>query len=436
MKSSVQQRSYQILTNDDEARLCQDIPESACDEQPRNFLTHVFSLGMTKTGDGLADPKLILTWLMQAIGAPAPLIGLLVPIRESLALLPQLFTATWIRQLPRRKWVWVTGSFVQGLCVIGMALAASTLDGSSAGWIILLLLMVFATARSLCSVSYKDLLGKTVARGTRGTATGLASTAAACVVLALGLALALRFIPLTVSTISTALVLAGVLWLGAALLFARLPEKPGATEGGKSGIKAALQQFDLLRRDAQLRRFIEVRGLLIATALAPPYFVTLAGRQGTSGLDHLGAFVIGSALAGVVSTYAWGRLADQSSRNVLFWASIVANLFLTTAGLSGILLPKLAHSAYWLPVLLFGLMIAYKGVRLGRSTHLVDMADPELRSAYTALSNTIIGVLLILGGGFGVLAEYVGSAVVLLVFAGMCAVAGILALGLEEVQKN
>ena len=100
------------------------------------------------------------------------------------------------------------------------------------------------------------------------------------------------------------------------------------------------------------------------------------------------------------------------------------------AGLSGLL-----NMPFLLPVLLFGLMIAYQGVRLGRSTHLVDMADKDTRAAYTALSNTIIGAVLLLGGVFGLIASLAGSVTVIGLFAVMSAAAALLAIKLEEVQS-
>ena len=48
--------------------------------------------------------------------------------------------------------------------------------------------------------------------------------------------------------------------------------------------------------------------------------------------------------------------------------------------------------------LLFVLGIAHAGVRIGRKTHLVDMAGEDKRSQYVALSNSAIGVVLL---GFG-----------------------------------
>ena len=211
-------------------------------------------------------------------------------------------------------------------------------------------------------------------------------------------------------------------------------EEPGATEGGANAIRKAIDQLTLLQQDSQLVRFIAVRGLLIATALAPPFLLTLAGQSREQSLTSLGPFVIASSLASVLSSYFWGRFADQSSRRVLIAASIAGTSILGITGLAGILIPTFSSSNFVMAGALFILMIAYQGVRLGRSTHLVDMTNQDRRASYTALSNTAIGVLLLLGGVFGFLAEMFGIAIVLVLLSLMCALATVLAAGLEEVQ--
>ncbi|MEM1409145.1 MAG: hypothetical protein AAGG79_00180 [Pseudomonadota bacterium] len=95
--------AFERIAIDDEGRACRDIPESACREEPQNFFKHVGSLSLTKSADGLIDPKLVLSWLLTHLGAPTALIGALVPIREAGALLPQMFTAAKLRALPKRK---------------------------------------------------------------------------------------------------------------------------------------------------------------------------------------------------------------------------------------------------------------------------------------------------------------------------------------------
>ncbi|HSJ27555.1 MAG TPA: MFS transporter, partial [Acidimicrobiia bacterium] len=167
-------------------RVCRDIPDEACREQPRNLALHLAALAATKTGDGLVDPKLVLSWLVSTLGGTATAVGLLVPLRESLALLPQLAIGHRIRRRPRRKGVWAAASFVQGASVAGMGAAALTWDGPVAVWTIVALVAVFAVARSAASVSYKDVLGKTVSKARRGTVTGTATSLAAAIILLLG----------------------------------------------------------------------------------------------------------------------------------------------------------------------------------------------------------------------------------------------------------
>lgn len=84
------ERFYEVLIGEDEERVCFDISEASCHEQPRNFLTHFASLAASRTADGLLDPRLVLAWLLGALGAPSFMIGMLVPIREAEA----LFAAT------------------------------------------------------------------------------------------------------------------------------------------------------------------------------------------------------------------------------------------------------------------------------------------------------------------------------------------------------
>jgi hypothetical protein len=429
-------KAYELLTSEDDGRVCRDIPDEACREQPGNFLKHVLSLGATKTGDGLADPKLVLSWLLASLGAPAALIGFLVPIREAGSLLPQLVTAGAIRSLPQRKWVWAAGSLVQGLAVAGMAAVTLTREGTEAGLGILALLAVFALARSACSVSYKDVLGKTVSKSTRGTATGIASTIAASGVLLYGVLLAFGVLERTVPVVAGGLLVAAALWLFAATLFSTLGEVPGATGGGGNPLTVAREQLSMLRTDTQLVRFIAARGLLIATALAPPYLLALAGRTREQAVGELGPFVVASSLAAMTSGIWWGRLSDRSSRKVLVLAALVAAAVLSATAAIGWLRPALLAGPVALPALLFVLMVSYQGVRIGRSTHIVDMAAADRRAAYTALSNTIIGVLLVVAGSLGLLAQAAGTEAVLAVFAGMCLGAAAVAAGLREVQQE
>ena len=162
------------------------------------------------------------------------------------------------------------------------------------------------------------------------------------------------------------------------------------------------------------------------------------GASGATGVE-LGPLVIASALAKISSSYVWGRLSDRSSRRVLVVSAWIGAASLGIAAALGAGLGAWAGltiaSILVVPVLVFVLTIAEQGVKLGRTTHVVDMADARRRGAYTALSNTISGVAMLGAGIFGVIAQMFGSVAVLALFCLLCLLGVWLASGLEEVQR-
>ncbi len=431
-KSPTLEKVFEALVIDDEGRTCRDIPDSSCREEPRNFFTHVGSLSLSKLADGLIDPKLVLSWLMATLGAPGYLIGLLVPVREAGALLPQLFTAGAIRQMKNRKYAWAAGAVFQGLGALGILASALLFEGVVAGWAILGSLTVLAAARSICSVSYKDVLGKTVSKSRRGTATGMAGSVSAALVIVFALLLVTEVVARR-DLVLAGLAAAGLCWIAGAALFATLQEHAGDTEGGSNAFDVAKENLSLLAQDKQLRIFIIARGCLTATALAPPFMIAAASTNGETVFEGLGYLVLASSGAALLSSMVWGRLSDKSSRKVLILSALAGAIALAATAAAGWL--GLIAQVWVLPLMLMGLMIAYQGVRLGRSTHLVDMADEDTRAAYTALSNTIIGVILLAGSVFGVIAQCFGSEFVLALMAALCVLGAMFAFRLEEVQQ-
>ena len=288
MPKNVSDRIYTLLVEDEDARVCRDIPEEACDEQPTAFVRQLLAQTLTKIGDSLTSSRLVLAWMLSSIGSPPIFISLLVPLRESLSLLPQLFIARWIREHPVRKWFWVAGSVGQALALGAMVPAVLWLSGPSAGLAIIVLLALFSLARGVCSVAAKDVMGKTISKSRRGRLTGSAASAAGLVTLA---AATLLWFASTAgtgpggqgSTILFGFILgsAALLWLTAAATYAGIPELPGATEGGANAISEALGSLRLLTTDQDLLRFVLARMLLVATAFAIPYVVVLIQRGGS-----------------------------------------------------------------------------------------------------------------------------------------------------------
>jgi MFS family permease len=236
---------YEQMTGDEDARVCKDIPESACRHLPRNFFAYLVSNFLTKVADELASARLVLPWLLGAAGAPAAFVGFLVPVREAGALLP---------------------------------------------------------------------------------------------------------------------------------------------------------------------------------------------RQRSGGVTGLGLLIVASGLASSLSAPLWGRMGDRSSRRVMVIGAAaagsvgLATWLFETAGLPFMGSPW-TYAGLFLLIAMF-----HSGVRLGRKVYLVDMATQESRSAYAAISNTVIGAAMLAGGAVGVVADLLQSAAVIALLGGVSLFAALYIARLPEVS--
>jgi hypothetical protein len=406
MASTLTDDLYAKLVNEEDARVCREIPEEACREVPQNFFLLVGSYVLTKLGDSIANPKTTLTWMMDAIGAPVALTGLLVPVRESGSLIPQLLIAAFVRRQPVRKWVWVVGSLLQAAAVLGMGLIAWFLGGVVAGIAVVACLAVFSLSRGLSSVAAKDVLGKTIPKTRRGRVNGFSASAAGLATLGVGGALvAVGADDGAPATFLALLTGAAALWVAAAALYSRIAEWRGETEGGGNALVEALRKLALLRDDAPFRNFVIARALLLCSALSAPYYVILARRHDTGIAGQLGFFIIAGGLASSLSAPFWGRMADWSSRTVMIVAALITSALGFLAVGVELFAPGLAAAIWFYPAVFFVLMVAHSGVRLGRKTYVVDLAAGNRRTDYVAVSNTVIGVVLLFLGGMGALAQ-------------------------------
>ena len=414
---------YDLVTGDEDARVCKDIPEAACHDLPRNFFAYLVSNLLTKIADELASARLVLPWLLSSLGAPTAFTGFLVPIRESGVLLPQLFVAAYVRRMPRRKGVWLLGAVLSGVTVGAIGFVAVGLTGASAGWVLIGLLVLHSLARGLCSVSAKDVLGKTVSKRRRGALMGYSAALAGVATLLIGLYLEWFQSAAFGPTLFRSLLLGSAgLWLLAVGVFTFIREQPGATEGGGNALATAVNSLALLWTDHEFRSFVITRALLLSVALAPPFYVVLAQQSSGEGLAGLGMMIIASGLAGSLSSPVWGRLGDRSSRLAMVVAA-------AAAGVLGVIVfvlieadARVMSQAWTYGLLFLALAVFHNGVRLGRKVYLVDMATEQTRASYVAISNTVIGVAMIAGGFIGVLGDLAGTPAVILVL-------GLIALG-------
>lgn len=410
--SSLSQRLYARLVRPVRGGGRGPQPERADPEVSANGLRQIAAAALQNAGDQVVNAGTVLPWLLAAVGAPVGLVGLLVPVRESGSLLPQALLSPRVRRRTHRRWVWVAGAGVQAAAAAGMALAAATTEGALAGALVLTTLALFAVGRSLCSIASKDVMARTIPKGQRGQINGLSTLASGVVAVTIGLGIRLWGGEGTDVTL-LALLLGGaaLAWVAGAAVYATVREPAAAPEAAEPG-DWWRDAWRLLSRDAPFRRFVTVRTLLLVSALSPPFLVVLAAEGDGAGLSGLGPFVIAQGAARMIGGRLFGRLADRSSRRLMAFGALATSLVvLALLGLSAL---GVVREAPWLyAVGYFVLALVHTGVRVARKTYVVDMAEPDQVTEYVAVSNTLMGALLLVTGAVNAALATFGAEVAL-----------------------
>nr|WP_320023229.1 MFS transporter [uncultured Draconibacterium sp.] len=398
------EKLYYYLNKGDKQGVCTDITEDACKYVPRNFFLQIFSNMLIQLGDTLSNPKTVLTWLMSYVSAPVYLISLIVPLRESGSMVPQVFFAPFIRKSSIRKWLWIIGALLQFLAIGAIGIIALNFKGVIAGWLIVTAVVLFSLSRSISSLSSKDIIGKTIPKTRRGRMKGYAVSVSGVLVLAAGLFMLYRSEKgANINFYTSIIFFASATWLVAAVIYSGIKEFPSPIKEESSDKNSIFASFGLLKTDKQFRNFIIARTLLLCTALSAPFYVVLAQNYVGKEAYLLGLFIIAKGVASTVSSPIWGKYADKSSKNIMAVAVLIASvlgifIFFTISYF------PLLRSAKWLyPVVLFILGIAHQGVRLGRKTYVIDMGTGNERTSYVSVSNTVIGIILLMVGGLSAL---------------------------------
>lgn len=406
-------------------------------QEQRNTHLFVAAQGLQGLGDRFVAAKTVLPWAFQSAGVPAWMTGLLTPIRESGSMLPQSMLSKFVRRSKRRVGVWVLGAFGQALSAALMIPVIFLTNGPTLGALILLLLALLATSRALCSIASKDVQGRIADKGERGKLLGRATALGGAIALLTGiLMIFLAEVPLWL--IAVLIGIGALAWAVAGLLFSQIKEE--VSVGDKisktdAPTKPWWQELrSLLRDDSTFRKFVAVRSLMLVSSLSTTFLVMIA-HGADSAWASLGVFMAVSALAEMVAGPVSGLFSDRSAKNMLSAGAFIASLGALAAALLSWLGPK-ELVVIILPVLYFVIQLAHTSIRVARKTYLVDVAKGDKRTVYTANSNTLMGIVLLIAGAISGALAMLGpeAALVFLSLTGLIGVFG--ARSLPEVSKG
>lgn len=403
----------------------------------RNAAVFIGANGLQNIADQGAKASTVLPWIMAASGAPAWMTGLLVPIRESGSMLPQAALQPWVLGKQRRAGVWILGALGQSLGAAVIALACAFARGVSAGVLVLAGLAVLALSRSLTSIASKDIQGRTMPKGMRGRVSGFSTMISGIVAITVGLAVRVYGGSDTSTWVLAGIVFAAsACWALAAWLFGQIAEDDApAHHDDAAHTNWRTEAWELLRDDADFRRFVVVRALLLVSALAPPFVVHLSAQGSGSHLSSVAMFIIASGLAALLGGRVSGMLSDRSSRQTMMWGAAIASLIVVGFVIS-LAIDPLASSWWWGPAVFFMLSLVHTAVRVGRKTYVVDMATGDQRTRYVAVSNTAIGVLLLVTGALSSALMAISAVAALIFLAGLGFAGVIVGRTLPEVSAH
>ncbi|MGJ8642529.1 MAG: MFS transporter [Luteolibacter sp.] len=399
-------------------------------KEKSNAAKLITALTSTKLGDALINPKTVLTWLLTQMGVSGALVALLVPIRESGSMLPQLFVSGWVKKVKLRKYVYVSGAMAQALAVAVMGAVVLFLPPTLAGLGMLLAVAMFSVARAFCSISGKDVLGRTIPKGYRGRVGGVSATISGVVTTIAALVLIFVKDEASARSLAWVVLAASLLWVIGGTVYLRINETADESKESESESNDVFERLLLVKEDPIFRRFIIARILLLGSALASPLLVVLAGREGST-LKSLGAFVIASGLASGSSSFLWGKLSDKASHVSMavggFISALIGGLALGVGWFS----PNwAANPLVWaLMFLIFNL--GYAGVRMGRKTWVVDVAKGDRRTDFVSTSNTVIAVSILALGAISSPLQSMSPLLPLGLYSLFCAIGGCIALKIK-----
>lgn len=410
------------------------VPAGDHPDEDHNARRFIWSNGLQNIGDQIVAAKTVLPWLLQSAGAPGFFIALLVPIRESGSMLPQAALTPWVTSRANRRGLWVLGAYGQAAAAALIGGAALTLNGWLLGVAVLALLAVLSVFRALCSITSKDVQGRTIHKGRRGLITGRATALGGAVTLAVGLLLLLLPGQVPGWLIATLIFASALAWVVAGLVFRTIREPhydlPADRDSAHNWLRDCLQLF---RGDRNFRSFVLVRSLMLVTALSSAFIVALSHEVGQD-ISGLGVFLIASGLAALVGGRLSGIWSDASSKKVMAFGSLAASLVIFGLVAAAHWAPAQVN-AWLMPLGFLAVSLAHTSVRVARKTYVVDMAKGDQRTRYVSAANSLMGLILLGTGAISGVIALAGSAAALLFLAVVGLVGTVASVRLKDVSE-
>ncbi|MBE9471424.1 MAG: MFS transporter [Chloroflexi bacterium] len=418
------------------------IPEH---EVRRSFALGVFNGTAFRFAETLIDPPLILTWFVSQLTSSNLLIGLVAPMGNAGWFLPQIFVSTRIQRMERKMPSYTLAAVIRTIAWVLLAAAVWLVDDPRL--LLVGFFALYAIARlsaGLAGLTFFDVVAKTIPARRRGSffawrqlLGGLLGLGGGWIVKTILYHPALSF-PRGHAVLFLVYCAVMVLALAA---FALIREPPGPVVAEPVTLREQLWRAGRLwRTDQVYRRYIAARLSLAMANIALPFYGIYAKNVLGAPEGMVGIYVVARVGALLLSNLLWGRLSDRRGnrlvmRLVSLGSGLAALSALALVGMMGLLRPQGA----WLPYLALPLFFLDGAMLpaqiLSGSNFLLELVPGAERPLYLGLSNTLMGVVVLISGLGGLVVDFFGFAGLFAVSLGLCLAGYVFASGLPEPRE-
>jgi MFS family permease len=368
----------------------------------RNVTAALIDSGSFGGALGFIGYSTVLPTIAQALSHSEPFVGLITTIWSGMWLLPQLPAGRWMAGRVYKKPILLRTAFFSriGLLIFAVLLALNL----NPTLLLILLPIVVATFRGLdgvAAVAWFDIISKMFPPHVRGKILGWTQSAAfstqflSAFVVAWALSEAGPVYPYNYALLMG---LAGIFVMisWSALLF--YVEPPGDVSNNVSAqLSIGAHARHILKSDRSFRLNAICRILIGGIGFATPFYVLQATQILQVPTDTIGLFLAAQTVGGVASSLICGVISQRRGSHIVIRITLILALI---PPLMALLLNFFARGNAALAtagmVVIFAAMGATDGsFLLGFLQHVLDIAPPAERTAYTGLSNTIGGLTVI-----------------------------------------
>ncbi len=376
-----------------------------------NFGVNVADLTFYNLASSFIFGSTVLSLYADYLTDSAVLIGLIPAIQQVAHYLPQLLLVRKFETLPRKKPIIAKISIMERLPYLFVALVALLWPGAP-NWLAYTILALSLTlamgSGGLGAPAWQNMLAKVIRPERRGRLFGIAQTTGGLMGLA-GAALTRHVLGTYAYPISFGFCF--LLAFGAQVLswISLLLNREPARETNKAEITAREYLHRLphvLRTDRNFARYLAARALIILGTMAASFYIIYARRAFDVSDTFAADLTIVALVSQMVFSPLFGWLGDHHSHKRVTEISTLMGAAAAAAAL-------LAQSPAWFYVVFMLASASTAGLSVSSLSIIMGFAEPDDLPTYVGLSNTLLGipVLLapILGGwlvdlvGFGAL---------------------------------